>query len=147
MATYKDLDPLLYFGMWQESLRAVGWIDSSSDYPRGETSEEFFLALVRLCADPWQPVVAAGLHPCPFCRHTGGPGALRYGGMTVSLGSANVFVPTERYVLVAPTTIVHYIDAHGYAPPEVFQQAVLICPQMKSRAYLAEIKARGLPIR
>ena len=87
-----------------------------------------------------------GRQRCPLCRHTGGPAELSYGGMKVRLGSANVFVPTEQYVFVAPTLVVHYIDAHEYAPPEVFQQAVLSCPQMKSRAYLAEMKARGLPV-
>jgi hypothetical protein len=145
MATFKDLDPLTYFGKWQESLRAVGWIDSRSDYPQGMTTEEVFLALVRLCADPWQPVVSAGRQRCSLCRYSGGPAEVSYGGMTVRLGTANVFVPAEQYVLVAPTMVVHYIDAHGYTPPEVFQRSVLHCPPMKSSAYLAEMRAHGLP--
>jgi hypothetical protein len=143
---FKDLDSCSYFGKWEELLTAVGWLEDGNDFAKGTVREDFFTALVRLCAEPWQPVAVAGRQPCPFCRFTKGPGQLLYGGMTVALGAANVFVPGVDRVFVAPTMIVHYIDAHEYAPPPEFQDAVMRCPGMKSFAYLKAMKARGITV-
>ena len=48
------------------------------------------------------------------------------------------------HVFVGPIMIPHYIDAHEYSPPTDFQEAVLRCPEMRSVAYLRELKSRGL---
>jgi hypothetical protein len=40
---------------------------------------------------------------------------------------------------VAPGGILHYVEAHNYLPPEEFRRAVLECPPMTSRAYLAAL--------
>jgi hypothetical protein len=45
----------------------------------------------------------------------------------------------------APSLILHYIDAHEYAPPEAFCEAVLACPPMGSEAYLQAIIRNGPP--
>ncbi|MCY1044054.1 hypothetical protein OV208_22245 [Corallococcus sp. bb12-1] len=144
MAYFQDLAPCSYFGRWEASLLAVGWLESEHVFTKGAVGEDFFAALIRLCMQPWQPAVLAGRHPCPLCRFTGGPGPVTYQGLTVSIGAANVFVPALERVFVAPTMIAHYIDAHEYAPPQVFQEAVLRCPEMRSMAYLKAIRAQGL---
>ncbi len=36
-----------------------------------------------------------------------------------------------------------HIDAHQYRPPDVFQQAVMACPEMRSMPYLKAIRANG----
>jgi hypothetical protein len=41
--------------------------------------------------------------------------------------------------------IVQYIDAHDYQPPAVFQRAVLECPEMRSMAYLTQLRSHGFP--
>jgi hypothetical protein len=146
MAFFEDLSSCSYFGKWEESLVAVGWLESEDKLTKGPVGEGFFAALVRLCVEPWQPLAVAGRQPCSFCRFTKGPGQLSYRGMTVVLGAANVFVPGAERVFVAPTMIVHYIDAHEYAPPLEFQDAVMRCPEMKSIAYLKEMKARGITV-
>lgn len=144
MAVFKDRDPIHYLGESHKSLRAVGWLERESEFPKGDVTEEFFAALVRLCANPWEPAVAAGRHACSLCRFSGGPTQLTYRNILVTIGTSNVFVPADDVVFVAPTTVVHYVDAHEYLPPDDFQQAFLRCPEMKSRAYLKEIKAHGL---
>ncbi|RKG90751.1 hypothetical protein D7V88_10505 [Corallococcus terminator] len=144
MSYFQDLSPCSYFGRWEESLLAVGWLDSEHAFTKGAVGEDFFAGLIRLCMQPWQPAVFAGRHPCPFCRFTGGHGGVTYQGMTVSIGAENVFVPGLERVFVAPTMIAHYIDAHEYVPPQVFQEAVLRCPEMRSMAYLKAVKALGL---
>jgi len=57
-------------------------------------------------------------------------------------------VPTAEKVCVAPAMLIHYIDAHGYAPApgaaDEFQRAVLECPPMRSTEYLSLIPRRGL---
>ena len=48
----------------------------------------------------------------------------------------------ERYA--SPSTILHYVDSHGYAPPLEFQRAVIECPPMRSMEYLRAIQRAGL---
>jgi len=145
MTIFEDLKPFSYFGRWQDVLLGVGWLGVDHPYPRGPVSKEFFGALMRLLVDPWQPLVLAGRATCPFCAFSGGPGSLTYSGMTVTLGSANLLVPaTGMHVFVAPSMIVHYIDAHEYCPPAVYREAVLRSPSMKSMGYMKELKTRGI---
>ena len=145
MPHFDDLKPNDVFGRWSDVLVSVGWLDDAHDYPRGIVSPEFFRALVRLLVDPWQPGVFPGRAPCALCRFSGGPGTLAFEGSSIRLGSANLFVPgPPGTVFVAPSLVAHTIDAHGYAPPEVFQQAVLQCPPMRSAAYLKALPQAGL---
>lgn len=119
---------------------AVGWLDDAHPYTRGSVDRDDFDTLISLLANPWQPFVSAGRHACPFCRFSGGPA--RVGEVT--MGSANLFVPAEACVYVAPSLILHYIDAHGYAPPDAFWEAVRACPPMRSMAYLKRVAVLGL---
>lgn len=146
MTHYADMAPLTHFRRWEPLLTAIGWLDPVAPLDRGELEEPVFAALVALCVDPWQPAVHAGRHACPFCRFTGGPSQVAYRGTTVPIGANNVFVPGDGTVFVAPTMVLHSIDAHGYMPPLAFQQAVMTCPPMKSMGYLREIEARGLVV-
>lgn len=65
------------------------------------------------------------------------------GGLTVRFGANNLFVPGEGCVYVAPSMIVHYVDAHGYDPPVIFWQAVTNCPEMGSKAYRQALILNG----
>jgi hypothetical protein len=47
-------------------------------------------------------------------------------------------------VYVAPSLVVHYIDAHQYAPPDAFQHAVTSCPPMRSMDYFKAIRKHGI---
>lgn len=46
-------------------------------------------------------------------------------------------------IYIAPSTVIHYIDAHHYCPPDEFQKAVVNCPEMRSMNYLKAILANG----
>lgn len=144
MTHYADLSPCDYFPSdVQGKLVAVGWLDAEFPYPKGDVDSEFVARLVELLADPWQPAVAMGRHECPFCRFSGGPATFQFKNTTVNMGVSNVFVPASGAIYVAPSLILHYIDSHGYVPPERFQQAVMECPPMKSMPYLKAILANG----
>jgi hypothetical protein len=144
VAYFEDLSPCSHFGRWAESLLAVGWLESGREFTKGSVGKDVFSILVRLCVKPWQPMVPAGRHPCSFCRFTMGPAQLVYEDASVALGNANVFLPGSQKILVAPTMLLHYIDAHGYAPPQEFLEAAVRCPAMNSLEYLRQMKARGL---
>ena len=128
---FEDLSPCTYFSV-DASLVAVGWLERGKPYSTGGADSRVYRALVEMAKDPWQPFVCAGAHECDLCRFEPEAG-----------GSANLFIPADGTLYVSPTMIVHYMNAHGYAPPDPFCHAVLACPPMRSMAYLRAIKACG----
>jgi len=126
-------------------LIAVGWLEPGHDYQFGEVSLEVVRKLAELLVEPWQPAVALGRHPCGFCRFTGGPSVFKCGsvGSAVQIGVSNLWLPADGFLYVAPSLILHYMDAHGYSPPLEFQTAVIACPPMRSMAYLKAIIKNG----
>jgi hypothetical protein len=143
---FPDLTPCTYFPIEDpDKLLAVGWLDSSHDIPNGSIGVPFVERLVQLLYDPWQPGLFMGLAECEFCRFSGGPQSFCLSGQnnSVQIGVNNLFVPGDGCLFVAPSLVVHYIDAHQYCPPLVFQQAVMACPEMRSIAYLKAILANG----
>jgi hypothetical protein len=144
MAHFEDLQPCDYFGPVEGTLLSIGWLNREHAFRKGKVDRSVFDALAKLSTDPWQPFALAGRHPCEFCVFTGGPAQLSVAGVSVPLGSMNVFVPGKRAVYVAPSLVLHYIDAHEYAPPDVFQEAVEACPPMRSIPYLQALHEQGV---
>ncbi len=140
MAVYEDLTVIHPSGR----LITVGWLGRDSNYDRGEVSTAVFAKLVDMLADPWQPAERVGMHYCDLCRFTGGNPDLVFRGIHVRMGSANLYVPDEGCILVAPSLILHFIDAHDYAPPETFCAAVLACPPVRSPEYFRALIRGGL---
>ena len=46
-------------------------------------------------------------------------------------------------ILVAPSLVLHYIDAHQYLPPAEFISAVLRCPEVGSPEYVRALLEGG----
>ena len=144
MTYYADLSPCHYFPFdTGGKLLAVGWLDQEFPYPKGDVDEKFVAKLVELLVNVWQPCVFMGLHDCQFCRFSGGPSTFEFKNTTVLMKGSNLFVPALGFIYVAPSLILHYIDSHGYTPPEAFQQAVMECPPMKSIQYFKAFLANG----
>ena len=144
VAFFEDLGSIDYFGeLPAQVLVPVGWLALGEDVPQGEVEPSDFGVLCSHLADPWQPRVYAGKHDCEFCRFTGGPSRMQYQGATFGVGSSNLFLPSEGGVLVAPSMIAHYIDAHHYCPPERFWAAVRGCPDQRSIEYKKAILEAG----
>ena len=141
MTYFADLSP---WGDASDQLTAVGWLESDREYHRGDVPVSVVARLMQLLIDPWQPAVTAGYHDCSFCRVSGGPHQFTFNGTTIDVGNSNLFVPADGQIFIAPSLILHYIDAHGYAPPQSFQDAVLACPDMQSKEYLAAIRKTPL---
>jgi hypothetical protein len=141
--TALQMPPFIEFS----NLIAVGWLEPGHDYRRGEVDAEFVGKLADLLVDPWQPAIAMGRHQCGFCRLTGGPTSIRLtnpgSSSVVQVGVTNVWIPADGFLYVAPSLVLHYIDAHGYSPPLEFQAAVMACPPMRQMDYLKAILKNG----
>jgi len=140
MVHVTDLTP-----MGHPRLIAVGWLARGEAFSRGPVSDAFVDSLINLLQDPWQPSVTAGAHRCDFCRISGDPAQLLQAGRSIHLGALNLYVPHEGKIFVSPSLIAHYVDAHEYAPPDIYQAAVLRCPPMRSIQYLRAILSNGPP--
>ena len=126
-----DLSPCTWWTA-DVNLLAVGWLERGKPHATGDVDRRVYDALAEMRKDPWQPFVFMGVHECDLCRFEGETG-----------GVANMFIPADRVIYVCPELIVHYMNAHGYAPPAAFCQAVLACPPMRSMPYLRAIAACG----
>lgn len=91
---------------------AVGWLEPPHEYPRGATAAALVKKLERLCRSSRYHEMR-GRHPCGFC---GKP----LGG----LGSKEIRIAGGDVVYAAPNLIVHYVQAHRYAPPPGFVDAL-----------------------
>jgi hypothetical protein len=112
-------------------VRAVGWLSSDHPFTTGDVPREFLNALKEHLRDPWQPSAYAGRHDCEFCPPN------RKG--CFDDGVRNLWIPGDGVLYIAPEMIVHYIETHGYCPPEEFMEAVLNCPEQQSPAFLDRI--------
>jgi hypothetical protein len=144
MSYIEDLSQCQYFPLEStDKLLAVGWLDDQYSYHQDAVEESFIVKLTELLLHPWQPIGVMGSHKCQFCRFSGGPSTFEFNKLSIRMGINNLFVPYCGFIYVAPSLILHYIDAHGYAPPEQFQRAVMACPPMKSMQYLKKILENG----
>lgn len=135
MAWYEDLAPCDYFGPdCTPCLRAVGWLEQGRPFPTGKVEVEVYARLLELLKEPWQPSFFMGFHRCELCQYEG------------ETGTRNLFVPADGLAFVAPEMIAHYMNAHGYRPPDEFCAAVLACPPMRSMPYLKAILSVARPL-
>ena len=139
VTTHEDGTPL-----GAPNFRAVGWLGRARAFRTGDVERPFAIALAALAVNPWQRGVSAGVHFCELCRFSGGPGSVKFGEHTVRIGADDLFVPDGDICWIAPTTIVHYVDAHSYRPPDEFMAAVQACPPMRSVEYLRALLTTGV---
>lgn len=109
-------------------VRAIGWLSSSHPYPRGEASPTAFVAKLREVCAAWGGGLvdlgwpaAGGSHTCDFCGSF--------------WASGNIGIPSLDVLYAAPEMVAHYVEAHGYLPPEEFVATVLACPMLGSPEY------------
>lgn len=135
MAHQQDLEPCTYgFPGAGQNLLSVGWLAHGHAFPQGRCEPAFVARLRELLKDVWAPVVFCGPHFCELC-----PPSRTAGGV------ANLFVPSENAVFVAPELVVHYIEEHSYCPPAEFVAAVMACPPMNSQAFHSAIARHYRP--
>lgn len=135
MTWHADLAPFADLGPGYETcLRAVGWLERGRPFPTGAVDAAVYERLVELARDPWQPAIAMGFHRCDLCLYDG------------ASGRRNLYVPGDGVLFVCPELIAHYMNAHGYRPPDEFCAAVLACPPMRSMPYFKAVLSVARPL-
>lgn len=114
-------------------LRAIGWLEQGRSFHTGAVDPAVYARLVELLRNPWEPAITMGFHRCDLCLYDG------------ESGKRNLYVPAGGFVFVAPELVAHYMNSHGYRPPDEFCAAVLACPPMRSMAYLKALMADARP--
>ena len=123
-----DLSTNAYFATG-DVLRAVGWLEADETYQQGAVPAGFLDQLKHHISAAYQPMILMGVHFCSLCPQ----GQRKH-------GNDNLLVPTETLLYVAPAMIGHYIEDHGYRPPQEFVEALMACPQQNSSGYLALLR-------
>lgn len=124
MTYYRDLSEYTFSGSVIPNL-SVGWLSRWRPFATGVVDSEILEILASQVRMPRSQT--RGIHPCYFCS------ALR--GVKVSvnirdvehnLGSAEIHALSRSgEIYSAPNLIYHYIDRHGYRPPDEFLQAIV----------------------
>jgi hypothetical protein len=127
MAYFPDLSPYAYGHRPHPGVLHIGWLDGVHEYPKGKVAEHVLGRLKRLATEPTE--LYRGFHICELCSPPEGligPGDAGYWDWAKprsSNGEIRVTLGTAAYA--APVLIVHYIEEHGYLPPEEFLRAVM----------------------
>jgi len=126
MSYFKDLTEYQYYG-YNPKLFNIGWLDNSSnDYPKGETSQEFKDKLKKYLDYPQNKM--RGYYNCPFCINV-------FSNKETMSDCEIWIVGKDNKVYSSPQLIVHYIEKHNYLPPTEFIDAVLNGPLPNSKEY------------
>lgn len=133
MTWFADLSPCDYFGD-ADGILAVGWLEAGHPFTTGEVDRVVYDKLQDFCRNPWTPETMGamgGVYGCMLCKYES------------KIGWKNLFIPGRGVIYACPELITHYMNAHDYAPPQDFCDAVVSCPPMRSMDYLKAILANG----
>ncbi len=129
---FRDLTPYEY-RKGQPSALNVGWLDSAHPFARGIVPDGFVARLRKLALHPVNQM--RGFHVCQFCDFGRAPAAQDQAAVNAyfeRLKAAEVVSAAEMRVVgrdgsayAAPILICHYVQVHGYQPPDVFVEAVM----------------------
>jgi nucleoside phosphorylase len=129
MAYIADLQPYTYDPAHRKQpdkkLLAVGWLDPSFGFTRGDVGPEIIKKLTALKRRPVN--LTRGFHMCPYCTYEGPRNAFTYPARG---GNGEIRVKGENgIVYAAPVLICHYITEHKYRPPKEFVNVVARLPE------------------
>lgn len=133
MQAIPDLAAFPHFGATASALlSSVGWLGKGIHPSMGAVPKDVFERLCEFVKTPWDQIPPLGTLECPVC--------VFHPEMT---GKRVIIVPGAGTLYVAPDLITHYINAHGYVPPELFCDAVLSCPSPETHSYSDAVMNQG----
>lgn len=98
---------------------AIGYLDITEEYQKGPVSQNFINKL-RQVWDTGGRLMSMGHHDCEFCIDED-----NYKGRAMG-GSEKIIMDEENKIeYIFPEMIFHYIEKHGYQPPEEFVLFIL----------------------
>lgn len=128
MTHYEDLSTYAYSeSVENKTLLNIGWLGRDISFPRGVIPTGF----VERLAVAGSPSInlMRGTHYCSVCpEHTYEDHS--YWSVTLDrniwLGMSEIDILGEGNIIyVAPSLIIHYIEAHDYLPPQEYMDAVM----------------------
>ena len=114
---YPDGSEMLFFDI---RAVAIGWLEYDHPYTHGPVAPEVVARLQQFEETEWAMLAMLGLHVCQFCEAEG--------AQKPWVCNMQHYIPAGDRLYIAPLMIRHYIEAHGYAPPAEFCEALLRCP-------------------
>lgn len=109
-------------------LVAVGWLDGPMEFPTGATHPDVLSKLLRLGDEFLISEGTRGFHTCYYCQPDVVAATRGYGGTyrpQSPLSHRHHLVRLGDVVYMCPALLPHYVVAHEYRPPDLFQEAVL----------------------
>jgi hypothetical protein len=126
---YSDLSKYTYTKLESKaSLLNVGWIDMDAPFPMGSVPAQ---AIAKVeSAIPSRFNAMRGIHGCPFCADRERDIYANIDGKSTLLGMSEIWIPSQlsETVYIAPSLLLHYIEAHQYLPPREVVDALLALP-------------------
>ena len=124
-----------------DDVRNVGWIDTTHPYNKWIPPEWFLDALYIACRHKVN--LKRSYDHCRLCGALASPYPLSADRFSrkVALGDGEIRVRGQGIVHASPDLIYHYVEVHGYRPPDEF----ISCLQKRkylSRAWLYKVLAR-----
>jgi hypothetical protein len=126
MSFFPDMGPVSLVAAG-EHVRAIAWLHPDHPYITGAVPTAFLTRLKEFIGRPSRAgddfcfPGFGGLHTCEFCARAHGAG--------------NFGLPSGDLLFIFPDMIVHYIEVHGYKPPDQFIEALMRSPMRDSEEF------------
>ncbi len=124
MTYFEDLSPYTYHkAETAENIVNIGWLSVGNKLPTGMIDIKLLHKLKILASQPVN--LYKGHHYCDFCPPKKNERTerkfVRNRAKDHPCGNGELRIKSENGITyVAPTLIIHYIEAHHYLPPEEF---------------------------
>lgn len=131
------------------AIQCIGWLDRETPFSTGSTPELFHKRLVDHCIHGIFHVLLSPAH-CSLCAEDPTPLVWPYDRIwpydkpNQPWINGQIFVTSGAVIYTAPTRILHYIDEHGYRPPDAFIEAVINGPLATSAEHQELMRHIGL---
>lgn len=146
MSYFADLSPCTYSSgpydaaSWRCPFLAIGWLEHPNEFPKGGQLVESVrdrIAFLRFAFEEvYAGIIFRGLHTCSWCFSQG----VDEWGAMLRDSEINLFIPDTARVFIAPGRIDHYVEEHGYLPPNEFLEALMRCPDPRTGQYEAALR-------
>lgn len=104
-------------------VKNVGWLDLSRKFPGGDVFPSPIQKLKVIAAGSrWFKPLVESLRESPTCQICGALELLDADGRL--LPSAELWIPSHKYIYASPIAILHFIECHKYCPPAEYIAAI-----------------------
>jgi hypothetical protein len=127
MSYFPDLSPYAYGHGSHPGVLHIGWLDGVHEYRKGIVSPRLIEKMKKMASAPVE--LYRGFHICELCTpptkvRQATDDAVWWRWAKSRAGNGEIRVERGNITYAAPVLIVHYIEEHGYLPPQDFLQAV-----------------------